>query len=226
MHERVSRQRELPDFYQFVTVPAAPTESKRGWSVSMLADTFGVSEDSYRDYLHAFSAWAPKPRGRLHTCHNPRKCQCGKFSSVLKKARASFHQAGDHVPDPNLDPSFGDIDPGHSVPENYTPPFSRAVPSPAPEQPQSKDGAPSVNPLQFLFGTTAIADFARYLGAPIGSSLSRITAFVEDRRRHALSLHRFLPYIGKRVCCECELSVLTQSSSVGYLDGGYTIINR
>ena len=71
MHERVSRQRELPDFYQFVTVPAAPTESERGWSVSMLADAFGVSEDSYREYLCAFSAWAPKPRGRLHTCHNP-----------------------------------------------------------------------------------------------------------------------------------------------------------
>ena len=133
MHTRVSRQRELPAFYQFVTVSAAPTGSKRGWSVSMLADTFGVKEDSYRDYLRAFSAWAPKPRGRLHTCHNPRKCQCGKFSSVLKTARASFHQAGDHVPDPNLDPSFGDIDPGHHVPENYTPPFSRAVPSPIPE---------------------------------------------------------------------------------------------
>ena len=198
MHARVSRQRELPAFYQFVTVPAAPAGSRRGWSVSMLADAFGVSADSYSEYLRAFAAWAPKPKGRLHTCHNPRTCQCGKFSSVLKRTRASFHQAGDHIPDPNLDPSFEGTDPDHGAPVNYTSPFSQAVPSPAPEQPRHADVTSSIHPLQFLFGTTTIADFARYLGAPIGSSLSRITAFVEDRRNHALSLHRFLPYIGKR----------------------------
>ena len=126
MHTRVRRQREQPAFYQFVTVSATPTGSKRGWSVTMLADAFGVSEDPYRDYLRAFSAWAPKPKGRLHTCHNPRKCQCGKFSSVLKATRAGFHQTGDHVPDPNLDLSFGDIDPEHRAP------FSLAVPPPIP----------------------------------------------------------------------------------------------
>ena len=117
---------------------------------------------------------------------------------MLKTTREGFHQAGDHVPDPNLDLSFGESDPSHRVLEEYTPPFPRAVPPPIQGRlPGQERGSPT-GPLQFLFGDTTIADFARYLGAPIGPSLSRITAFVDDRRRHALSLHRFLPYIGKR----------------------------
>ena len=110
-----------PAFHQFVTIAAPPAGPKRGWTVNstvaMLAGAFGVPEGSYREYLGAFSAWAPKPKGSLHTCRNSRECQCGKFSSVLKAKRPGLHQESDHVPDPNLDLSFGDIDPEYRVPD-------------------------------------------------------------------------------------------------------------
>ena len=105
----------------------------------MLASAFDVPEGSYREYLGAFSAWAPKPKGSLHTCRNSRECQCGKFSSVLKAKRPGLHQEGDHVPDPNLGLSFGDIDPQYRVPVSYTPNFPLAVPPPRTAQLPAQD---------------------------------------------------------------------------------------
>jgi hypothetical protein len=142
-----------------------------------LAKTFNVPLGSYSRYLReTYREWQQKSES---SCTEA--CSCGRFATTITHPSAFFVDQAE-VPDPNLDPGYKRLFPGHKVARGYSPPFEPAqqISETPPNQP--------THPLQFLYPGAALSDWGRYLGASTGSSDELSKEFITKRLGNVLEL--------------------------------------
>jgi hypothetical protein len=108
-------------------LPAAPPATLR-----TLAKTFNVPLEPYSRYLReTYREWQQK-----NECSCTEACSCGRFATTITHLSAFFVDQAE-VSDPNLDPEYKRLFPGHKVARGYSTPFEPAqqISEPSPNQP-------------------------------------------------------------------------------------------
>ena len=158
-------------------------------TVTEIAERLGCAADEYRTYLVSFKEWQATTPPK---CGCTALCTCAKFRRTIT-SKSCRMTSGSHIPDPFLDPTSGMYS---TRPRMYASPF-KTTDRTLETQPQP-DKAKDTHPLACLFQGSTCTNFARYLGAPIGTDSSAVARFVERRLAHAQSIHPFLHQLNAR----------------------------